>query len=304
MKNNIKTAIIIPYFGKFPKWIDLYLFSCSKNPYVDFLFFTDCKIPSQIYSNTIFFETTFQEYCKRVSLALGINFNPSSAYKLCDLKVFYGIIHKEELCNYTFWGFGDLDLIYGDMSSIINEKTLKRYNIITTHADRIAGHFTIVKKECKYTTICYKIKDWVNKLEDERLYGLDEHDFTTLVYPLQKQIWRLHRLISRFYNIHHYKLFGIFNALTNLFMDVKIKEYNTSPLPNNGEIWRYDIKANKLITPTNTEIPYLHFLFFKKTPFWDNENYWKDGFYQISNELLLNNGVVLIDNNKITYKDE
>lgn len=42
-----KIAIIIPYFGKFPEWIDLFLYSCSRNAKlsegieVNWLIFTD-----------------------------------------------------------------------------------------------------------------------------------------------------------------------------------------------------------------------------------------------------------------------
>lgn len=42
-----KIAIIIPYFGKFPEWIDLFLYSYSQNAKlseeieVDWLIFTD-----------------------------------------------------------------------------------------------------------------------------------------------------------------------------------------------------------------------------------------------------------------------
>lgn len=39
-----KAAIIIPYFGKFPEWFNLYLYSCKKNPEVDFIFYTDCSL--------------------------------------------------------------------------------------------------------------------------------------------------------------------------------------------------------------------------------------------------------------------
>lgn len=45
MKNKI--AIIIPYFGRFPEWIDLFFYSCScnqmisDNTRVDWFIFTD-----------------------------------------------------------------------------------------------------------------------------------------------------------------------------------------------------------------------------------------------------------------------
>lgn len=55
-----KIAIIIPYFGKFPEWIDLFLYSCSlnnkitNNIVIDWLIFTDCEQPQIVYANTIF----------------------------------------------------------------------------------------------------------------------------------------------------------------------------------------------------------------------------------------------------------
>ena len=52
-----------------------------------------------------------------MSDTLGINFTQKhKAYKLCGCKPFYGVIHKEELRGYDYWGFGDIDLIYGDLS--------------------------------------------------------------------------------------------------------------------------------------------------------------------------------------------
>ena len=302
--DRTKIAIIIPYFGKFPGWIDLYLFSCSKNSFIDFWFFTDCDIPHKVYKNTFFKKITFKEYCEQVSHALGITFAPENPYKLCDLKVFYGIIHENLLKEYDFWGFGDLDLMYGDLSLIINENKLGKYELITTHADRIAGHFTIIKKNSKFTTLCYKIENWKSKLEDERGLGVDEHDFTWLVHPFQKQIWRFHRILSKIIKIHPYKFFEIFNNITNLFTKYSIREYYTSPLPENGESWIYDIKKNTIINPDNIEIPYLHFLFFKKTPFRKTDYYWREDFYQIDKSYINDKGFIIINNHNIRYKDE
>lgn len=44
-----RVAIIIPYFGKWPVWMDFYLYTCSRQQNVDFLFFTDCGIPKTVY---------------------------------------------------------------------------------------------------------------------------------------------------------------------------------------------------------------------------------------------------------------
>lgn len=34
-------AFIIPYFGKWPEWMDLYLYSCSRQKNIDFIFYTN-----------------------------------------------------------------------------------------------------------------------------------------------------------------------------------------------------------------------------------------------------------------------
>lgn len=121
---NNKIAFIIPYFGRWPEWMPLYLYSCSRQKGIDFLFFTDCERPGRTYPNTRFFPISFADYCQKVSSALAIGFRPSSPYKLCDLKPFYGLIHREELSGYDWWGFGDMDVVYGSIctSSFSNKQ--------------------------------------------------------------------------------------------------------------------------------------------------------------------------------------
>lgn len=296
-----KIALIMPYFGKSPVWFDLYLYSCSKNPFIDFIFFTDCLEPKTIYTNTIFHNISYKDYCEKISHTLNISFTPQSPYKLCDVRPFYGIIHKKELEGYAWWGYGDLDLVYGDLSLIINNTRKHRYKIITTHADRVAGHFTIVKNESKCCTYAYKIKKWREKIENEKIYGLDEHDLTLIVYPFQKVIWRLHRCINKLIKVHPYTFFNFFNVITNKIAQLHIKEYYTSPLPLIGEKWIYDIKKNKIIAPNKKEIPYLHFLFFKKTPFWNNNIYWMEDCWNININKINEYNYIVFDKKSINY---
>ena len=294
----------MPYFGKFPVWFDLYLYSCSKNSFIDFIFFTDCVIPTRTYTNTIFHQISFADYCALISQKLNISFAPQSPYKLCDVRPFYGIIHSEILQNYDFWGYGDIDVIYGDLSLIVNSQRLAKYDLISSHADRVAGHFTIVKKISSYTSICWSIKDWQKRLKDDYVYGIDEHDFTELVHPWNKYIWRTHRIVSKIHKVHPYSLFRIPNYVFNLFSKHYIKEFHTTPLPQNGEQWIYDLSSSKLTTPTHHEIPYLHFLFFKKTPFWSPEHYWKDNFWQVKEiDYTRKTGFIVFDNKHVFYKE-
>lgn len=85
----MKTASIlkiIPYFGKWPEWIDFYLESCRHNPDINWLFYTDCARPATAPANVQFIEISFEDYKQLISTRLRIDFNPTHPYKLCDLK--------------------------------------------------------------------------------------------------------------------------------------------------------------------------------------------------------------------------
>ena len=141
----IKIAIIIPYFGKWPEWIDLFFYSCEQNRTIDFYFFTDCEIKQRIGENLKLIPISFNNYIRLVNEKLKIKFNPKDTYKLCDLKPFFGYLHEDLIKKYDFYGFADLDLIFGDIRSFISEKILHNYDVISTHDDRISGHFTLFR---------------------------------------------------------------------------------------------------------------------------------------------------------------
>ena len=252
---------------------------------IEFMFFTDCEIPKVVYENTTFIKTSFADYCLRVSKALDINFSPSNAYKLCDLRPFYGIIHKDELRDYKYWGYGDIDLIYGDLNLVLTKSRLKYYDLITTHDDRVAGHLTIIRKESKISTICYKIKDYQSKLEDVSHRALDEDDFSYLVYPQLKTLERIYRYLIKPFGIWHKRYFKLINPIfCNRLTKISFVEYYTTEIPKETEEWQYSIKEGKITKlPQQLELPYLHFLFFKKTPYLITEKYWHANYYNVDN---------------------
>lgn len=308
--------MIIPYFGKFPEWMSLYLYSCSKQHNIDFLYFTDCELPQRIYSNTIFKKTTFEDYCNKVSQKLDIDFHPSASYKLCDLKPFYGLVHEEDLQNYEWWGFGDLDLIYGDLSILLNDSNIERYDLLTTHIDKVAGHFTIIRKKSEYTRIPLQIPHWQDKLMMDKHVFLDETEYAELVKP-----WKVKK-INRidFHFLEKYtdpnKKFWYYYWLDKLipFCGGKslMKEFFTTFKPDRNTRITYNLETGRIDVPlyqTEKIIKgaarlYLHFLYFKKTKYWlENTHYWRSGFYKIPDDYdFSKGGIVEITSDSIQLK--
>lgn len=300
MNNKLKVAQVIPYFGKWPEWIELYFYSCGKNPMVDFIFYTDCPLPKHLYSNTIFHQCSYKEYCSLISQKLNINFQCKNSYKLTDLKPFIGIIHELELKKYDFWGMGDLDLVYGNLGMIINDITLNKYDVITTHNYHIAGHCCFCRNNDYYRNLCFKIKNWKQKIISEKAMSIDEGEWSDLVCPHIKTIRRIYKYLCKPFKIHYFQVLDILNPI--LHSKIHLHEYWTSPQPKIGEQWTYKCKDNYIIDFQQHKLPYLHFLFFKKTPWLKTNLYWKNNYFRI-NEAIEKYNEIIIDCESIYSKD-
>lgn len=277
-----KVALVIPYFGSWPEWIELYFYSCGRNPMVDFIFYTDCPLPKHQYKNTIFHQCSYEEYSQLISKSLCINYQCRKPYKLTDLKPFIGVIHEQELKKYDFWGFGDLDLVYGNLSMLVNDEMLERYDLITTHNYHIAGHFCLCRNNNYFRGLCFKIKDWRQKMESDKAMSIDEIEWSYLVYPQLKNVGRLYQYVLRHFHVDVWKYRDWMSRI--LEPRKHIIEYWTSPEPEKGQKWIYDLQKGTMTDPKGRELPYLHFLFFKKTPWKETEEYWKEGYWQLDED--------------------
>ena len=169
-----KIAIIIPFFGKWPAWFDYFLCSCSYNTSVDWLFFTDCDIPVVNDKNIKFVEFSLNDFNNLASSKLDLQIEILHPYKICDLRPAFGVIFSDYIKNYDFWGYGDIDLIYGDLDAYFIEELLNNYDILSNHHRFMTGHLCIIRNKPK-TVYLYK-KDGVYKdvFKDPFYMGFDE----------------------------------------------------------------------------------------------------------------------------------
>ena len=137
--------IIIPYFGKFPPWINFLIETIRWNADIKWVIFTDCDLPENSAPNLEFQKTSFVDYKQKVSDKLGLRFNPKNPYKLCDVRPALGYIHSDLCEEYDFAGFGDLDVVYGNIRSVYTKELLNTYKCLSTHRDHLSGHFFLMR---------------------------------------------------------------------------------------------------------------------------------------------------------------
>ena len=173
-------CFVIPYFGKWPFWFPFFVESCRANPTIQWRFYTDCGVPEAVPGNVTFIETTFDNYCERVSLALGIVFKPDSAYKLCDMRPAIGLIHQDELKEFDFWAYGDIDVVYGDIRRYFTASRLAKADIFSTLGRRIAGHLCLIRNTEKMRNAFKSVRNWQTLLGDKKHVTFDESAFSRL----------------------------------------------------------------------------------------------------------------------------
>ena len=258
------SRIIIPYYGKLPWWFDFFLVSCAKNQYVSWIIYTDdASRCNNLPFNVKIVVTSFEEYKIKVSKSLNINFNPSQPYKLNDIKPFIGLIHREEIDDIPFWGWGDLDVIYGNIYKFLMAN--KSYNIVCSYPDRFSGQLTFLKNKSFVNESPTKISNWENKLENNECLTLDEAEFHI---HWSRPIFKFSRA-ARFTN----RLQPA--QICKKIRRVRCKDDFTTPLvgttwrdgsqwDKHPDIWEWNNGVIRSVRD-GCESPYLHFMAYKPT---------------------------------------
>ncbi|WP_342743073.1 DUF6625 family protein [Methylobacillus rhizosphaerae] len=172
--------IIIPYFGNWPFWMPVFLESCRYNSTIDWLIYTDCTIPKNCPDNVKVIQVSFRAYCTYLSSRLQMDFYPDSAYKLCDIKPMLGHVHHDEIAGYDFWGFGDIDVVYGNLRAYFTRERLSHYDLFSMHARRISGHLCLLRNTPEMNTAFQKVSNWPNMLADHAHVAFDEKAFSKI----------------------------------------------------------------------------------------------------------------------------
>lgn len=140
-----KCALLICYYGKWPEHFHLWLESVRRNGEFDFIIVSDIPTEKfQIPGNVIVIKESFEQLKERFQSCFDFKISLEKYYKLCDYRAVYGLAFREELSGYDFWGFCDIDLIFGDLSKFITQKILDENKKIFEY-----GHFTLLKNDEK-----------------------------------------------------------------------------------------------------------------------------------------------------------
>jgi len=231
-------CFVICYFGKLPIWFDAFMLSCERNDSINWLIFTDSKIPNFYPKNIEFQYLDLKHFNKLAQKVIEKNIQIKLPYKLCDFKPLYGDIFKNHLNDYDYWGHCDLDLIWGNLEGFFNAINYQHYDIVSTRKNAISGHCTIYKNNETLCKLYKEVNYYWKPLLDKEHVAFDEGYFSYYIYTLLKDTMRLKIYWPKNLSVCGYTL-------------------RHTPL---GWYW----EDGKIFSKNGKERLYLHFVYWKK----------------------------------------
>lgn len=171
-------CIVLCYYGTFPNTFQLYLDSCAFNSTINWLLVTDEENLQRKYTvpqNLTVLNMELKDVEKLASKKMGFDVCIPTPYKLCDYKVAYGLIFEDYLKEYEWWGYGDCDVVYGDLRKFFTSERIEKYDKIYP-----LGHLSILKNNdaCKraFLLSAPKTYDARSVYSQPNTVGFDEHN--------------------------------------------------------------------------------------------------------------------------------
>lgn len=165
---------IIPYFGHFNNYFEIWLNSCAHNPTVNWLIFTDCKDEYDYPENVKVVYTTFADIRARFQSFYDFPISLEKPFKFCDFRPAFGEIFYDYIKDYDFWGYCDTDLIWGDIRRFITEDLLADYRKIGFY-----GHCTLFRNDAVTNSIYKKqysdLPDYKQVFSSSLAFCFDEY---------------------------------------------------------------------------------------------------------------------------------
>ncbi|HEY3755268.1 MAG TPA: DUF6625 family protein [Opitutaceae bacterium] len=169
----LSTCIIVPYFGQWPEWFWLFLESCGRNRSFNWLFVTDCPQPRQSPPNCRFVSMSWADCAARIADVCALRHPPTLVYKICDFRFAFGDIFSDYVGGFDYWGFGDIDVIYGDLESGLAAE-IWEHELVTFNRTHVSGHLSLLRNDPK-TVRRYQVwRPWRENVEESRNRRLDE----------------------------------------------------------------------------------------------------------------------------------
>jgi hypothetical protein len=167
-------VLVLPWFGSVPKWWAYFEQGMIANPDVTFVIFSDCLQLRSLPRHVSVRPMTLEGVRKLAERKLQTTVSLTRPMKLCDLRPMYGHIFEDYLRGCEFWGFGDTDVVYGNLGKWLSRARDANADIISFRRLWLSGSLCFVRNN---DVLCHLYKNspaWEGVVADSRNLLFDE----------------------------------------------------------------------------------------------------------------------------------
>lgn len=124
---------------------------------------------------------SYDGYLALIRKRLGIRLEPADYYKLCDFRPCLGYLHEGDIAGYPFFGYGDIDVIYGRIASFYGSNALTEVHIASTHPNLLSGHFAVLRNTPALRRAFERVPNCRELLERPQQTAFEERQFSEAV---------------------------------------------------------------------------------------------------------------------------
>lgn len=140
----LDVRVVANYFGKPPRIFQLWLDSCGANATVKWLFYTDIDMTAWcVPANMEVHKVDFDWMKRKLQTPFPYEIHYAKPWDFCAFKAVIGIAFAEELAGADFWGWSDVDVIFGDLTPVL-DLAERGYDKVMPN-----GHFSIIRNSTK-----------------------------------------------------------------------------------------------------------------------------------------------------------
>ncbi len=171
--SGLRVCLIAAFSGRLPVWMPLFLQSVAANPCIDFFLVGDF-CPDGLPDNAKFHRMALSEIDARARQVIHPEARVAHAYKLCDYKPAYALLFPEIVAGYDFWGYSDIDLVFGSLAEVVSEAFLRDCDMYFADAHMVMAHFTLLRNDPQVNRVILEIPQVVQHLAEYEYKSVDE----------------------------------------------------------------------------------------------------------------------------------
>ena len=223
-KNPSIIFIIVYLARQYPWYFPYFLHSCRYNPTINFFIFSDSKTNIDFLPpNVQIIPYTLSQFNQDASTTLKLDILVDHGYKLCDFKPAYGHIFSDLVHGYDFWGYCDIDIVFGDIRSFVTSYVLKKYDVISARHDYLTGSFALFRNTPYFRKLFTQSKDYKKVYTSSRNFCFDETNYAFKAFEkripynqIQTEIESMTHVVKRLEEEKQLKAYFEFQILEGL----------------------------------------------------------------------------------------